>query len=158
MIIRETFRSLEKLLILVALGLDQRSKAKEGARVVLLPLTRGCGNKVDQPIIASNLQNIAEGCHQHVAGGGREIGTLASELLDKELPITCRQFSDISCSKVTNQAPIVVVEKETRGANIVLVALTIFCELLSSLDEPMRIGLEAELLIGRSIGTHDLVR
>jgi hypothetical protein len=56
MIIRETFRSIEKLLILVALGFDQRSKAKEGARVVVLPLTRSGWNKVDQPIVAGNLQ------------------------------------------------------------------------------------------------------
>ena len=66
--ISETFGSLEELLIFIAFGFDQGCKAEERARIVLLTLTRGSGNKVDQPIITRDLQHIAEGCHQHVAG------------------------------------------------------------------------------------------
>ena len=122
--IRETFGSLKQLLILVAFGFDQRCKAEERARIILLTLTRGRGNNVDQSIITRNLQHIAERRHQHVAGRGGEIGALACQLLNEELPIAGGEVSDIPCSKVTDQAPVVVVEEETGGADIVLVALT----------------------------------
>ena len=119
----ETFGSFEQLLILIAFGFDQWCKAEERARIVLLTLTRGRGNNVDQSVITRDLQHIAEGRHQHVAGRGGEIGAFACELLNEELPITGGQVSDIACSKVTDQAPVVVVEEETGCADIVLVAL-----------------------------------
>ena len=37
---RETFGSFDKLLVLIAVGFDQRSKAEARARIVLLTLTR----------------------------------------------------------------------------------------------------------------------
>ena len=72
-VICKTFGSFEKLLILVAFGFDQWCKAEERARIILLTLTRGRGNNVDQPIITRDLQDIAEGRHQHVAGRGGKI-------------------------------------------------------------------------------------
>ena len=70
-------------------------------------------------------------------------------------PLTSRH---VACSKVTNQSPVVIVEEETRCADIVLVALTGVCELLSLLNEAVGIGLEAELLVCGSITTCDLMR
>ena len=67
-VICKTFGSLKQLLILVAFGFDQWCKAEERARIILLTLTRSCGNNVDQSIITRDRQDIAEGCHQHVAG------------------------------------------------------------------------------------------
>ena len=67
-LICETFSSLEELLIFIAFWFDQWCKAEERARIVLLTLTRGRGNNVDQSIITRDLQDVAEGRHQHVAG------------------------------------------------------------------------------------------
>ena len=67
-LIGETFSSLKQLLILIAFRFNQWRKAEERTGVVLLTLTRGRRNNVDQPIIPRDLQHVAERCHQHVAG------------------------------------------------------------------------------------------
>ena len=153
----KTFCSLEQLLIFIAFGSTKGCKPKERARVVLLTLTRGGGNEVNQPIITRDFEHVAEGRHQHVARGGREIRALACELLNEELPIARRQVSHVARSKVTDQAPVIIVEEQPARADVVLIALACLSELLSLLDEAVSIGAKAELRVGGSITTRDLL-
>ena len=59
---------------------------------------------------------------------------------------------------MTNQTPVVVVEKELGRPDVVPVPLTRVGQLLSFLDEALSIGFEAELSEGRGVFPADLMR
>ncbi|OYW52354.1 MAG: hypothetical protein B7Y80_19560 [Hyphomicrobium sp. 32-62-53] len=86
-VLGQLLRGRQQRLILIAGRRNEGRKAEEGARVVLLAHTRRCGDEVNQPIIAGDLQDVAEGGHQHVAGGGREVRALPYQVLYEQLPI-----------------------------------------------------------------------
>jgi hypothetical protein len=58
---------------------------------------------------------------------------------------------------VTNEAPIVVVEKEFRRPDIVSISLTRVGQLLTFMDEALSVGFEAELSKGRGIFPADFM-
>ena len=60
-------RSPKQLFVLVLAGGNERCKAKERSGIVLLTDPRSRWNDIDEPVVSSDLQNVSEGGHQHVA-------------------------------------------------------------------------------------------
>ena len=115
-----------------------------------------CQAPVDQTVVPRPFQHVAKGGHEHVARGGREIRALAGQVFDVQLPVACRQLSHVALTEVPYQAPIVVVQEEAAGADVVGIAFARCCQLTPFLDKPAGIGFEAELLRGRGVTSTDL--